>query len=705
MITEVSARNFKGQTFKHELGPVTVFAGPNASGKSARLDALRLALWGHLPEIGKQPGAILGLSSDPEMEVSATLNGKSVTRRWVARTSSNKALPAVGGVMELPEELLSASSFFALSPPKRMEYIFDRATTDDSFDINGLIVRLKVLTCEGWSKRHQNQLELAITTLPPNKSGTEFNAWLRKEIDNYQDRIKVSKQVVDRQAKAIAADAEITQSAKPIDIAKSELESARQALDDAMEKHREAQRGLEKIKKQNSELATLKSELVACEVSDGAEDGLKDQIKESQQEVDEYQSQTDRLSEELDEINTELNKTVDLQDANESARHRAEKLEVLRETCKAQENSVNQHREWAANAEKEVERSRADLGKHAETGRPGEDSVCESCGTNLRDIYDQQLSILKDMVKGASRHHSSEQARLLAAKTAYEETLNELNDLEKMGTEIVELPDNTDLLRDKNVVSEALEKSREADQANEGKKLHIQQMKTELANLEKDHVQRKMIQKQIDEMEIDDPVYWELQLKDVNEKLPALREALNAADLEHTKSAGQQQNQLNTHKRREQLAQAEAELDVHKLVQAAMKDYRNESVNAAIGPFITRAREVADGFLRTHLEFKDGEVGRTEKGRWIAQKTFSGTEQAITYVAFCHALNQSSFKLILMDEMGRMDDDNKRRFVNAMVHLASKGIINQFVCVDVTDDAYMHESTKTPLPGITLIHT
>ena len=52
-IARLTGTNIKGKTFDHELNPVTVFSGPNYSGKTARIDALKLALLGFHPELMK----------------------------------------------------------------------------------------------------------------------------------------------------------------------------------------------------------------------------------------------------------------------------------------------------------------------------------------------------------------------------------------------------------------------------------------------------------------------------------------------------------------------------------------------------------------------------------------------------------------------------------------------------------------------------
>jgi len=68
-IKKLEAVNFRGQTFTRELGPVTLITGDNFAGKTTVTDAIKFALTGTLPGIGKTPPLLYGaLAGDPEAE-------------------------------------------------------------------------------------------------------------------------------------------------------------------------------------------------------------------------------------------------------------------------------------------------------------------------------------------------------------------------------------------------------------------------------------------------------------------------------------------------------------------------------------------------------------------------------------------------------------------------------------------------------------
>lgn len=134
-ITKITARNFKGLSFDQDLAPVTMITGPNFSGKTARVAALRLLLLGHLPEIGGTPRAAFGLSSGREMTVGATNDaGQSFSRSFSVRGDS------IRSEKEMPDDLeqlgplatmLDPNQYFALSDRERAAYVFKQMRSGD----------------------------------------------------------------------------------------------------------------------------------------------------------------------------------------------------------------------------------------------------------------------------------------------------------------------------------------------------------------------------------------------------------------------------------------------------------------------------------------------------------------------------------------------------------------------------------------------
>lgn len=127
-VKNIQARNLKGRTFDRKLGTATIIAGPNDTGKTAMIDAVRLALFGRLPGRKTAP-AIFELSSATTLAVDAELeNGATtiaVTRQWTKKGQSVKGKEeGTDQLPPLPEVLLDANEYFGAGPTKRIDMVF-----------------------------------------------------------------------------------------------------------------------------------------------------------------------------------------------------------------------------------------------------------------------------------------------------------------------------------------------------------------------------------------------------------------------------------------------------------------------------------------------------------------------------------------------------------------------------------------------------
>lgn len=126
-----------------------------------------------------------------------------------------------------------------------------------------------------------------------------------------------------------------------------------------------------------------------------------------------------------------------------------------------------------------------------------------------------------------------------------------------------------------------------------------------------------------------------------------------------------------------------------------------KATEKAFGKVLSVADQFTTGILNSRLEFMDGQLGRrvsaadieagckAKEGSWISHETFSGTEELIAYAAFAVALaNRAPFKLVVMDELGRMAEDRRVQVVERMAELIKSGTIHQFIGVDVDAKAW-----------------
>ena len=143
--THLSIRGLKcWENYEVELGQLTVFQGPNGAGKTAVIQALRLALLGYDPEIGKQLTKTRQLISSPTgvAEIGVSFDSGFGIRRKFGAKSETQVMPSEGESTgaecqaRIDEETgglviaFDLAEFLAFSDQKRQEWFFSHLPRD-----------------------------------------------------------------------------------------------------------------------------------------------------------------------------------------------------------------------------------------------------------------------------------------------------------------------------------------------------------------------------------------------------------------------------------------------------------------------------------------------------------------------------------------------------------------------------------------------
>ena len=137
-ITQVTGLNIKGLDFVQDIDQLTLFIGANGAGKSARSQALILALTGYIPGGGKQNADILdSYGSDDKMVVGVAINNTLFERGFVRTGSTVGQGYKVNGKKVTKEQFAQAmgeagrpvaidiGAFMALSDQKKIDAVMD----------------------------------------------------------------------------------------------------------------------------------------------------------------------------------------------------------------------------------------------------------------------------------------------------------------------------------------------------------------------------------------------------------------------------------------------------------------------------------------------------------------------------------------------------------------------------------------------------
>lgn len=135
MITKLTQEHVKGLSCSLDLENLTAITGPNFSGKTSIATAVRLALLGYDPVLGKSAPKTFQLASDQFMRVGAELldrHGKqlSIERSWTMNRGSVKTT-AGGDTVEWPTHILDVGVFLGASKKDKVKMILASAPPPD----------------------------------------------------------------------------------------------------------------------------------------------------------------------------------------------------------------------------------------------------------------------------------------------------------------------------------------------------------------------------------------------------------------------------------------------------------------------------------------------------------------------------------------------------------------------------------------------
>lgn len=127
----LTGSGIKGREFEHKLEDFNVIVGDNAAGKTARLDAIQLALSG-AHRLGRKSEAIMRLADGTTMSAGLTFDdGSYVKRTWTYVGGSIKALTDSKDFSEVPAVIVNPSEYFGLSPYEKTMLAFRLCKLDE----------------------------------------------------------------------------------------------------------------------------------------------------------------------------------------------------------------------------------------------------------------------------------------------------------------------------------------------------------------------------------------------------------------------------------------------------------------------------------------------------------------------------------------------------------------------------------------------
>lgn len=217
-ITELLATGIKLPSFRHALKQCTIFFGDNAEGKTARADAIRVALMGYHPELGNTAGATFGLCCGARMESTLILSdGSSLSRSWEKKKDSvsSKTVRSPEDFPDTPPVLLNAALYLDMSETKRVNYIASlKDLSDSKWTGESICKAVQKIEFEDPTQSKVAALldiakELDDSDTERHEAEQSVQDWLEAMVAKMRDDLKSARASVDRQAKFIQAQTQL----------------------------------------------------------------------------------------------------------------------------------------------------------------------------------------------------------------------------------------------------------------------------------------------------------------------------------------------------------------------------------------------------------------------------------------------------------------------------------------------------------------
>lgn len=619
-LTKITARNFKGLSFELNLRDINFIVGINFGGKSARTDAIRLLLLGFLPELGKQNRATFGLSSGREMSVEGTFdNGTVLCRTWHLEGDTVKATVNTKDLSILENEslavMLNAETYFALSDRERVNYVFANVPMGGKLTPDDIV----------------NRVESGLIRLG-NKPEVIADVVIRLQGHKQPD---VSPQ------EAVEF------------LLKTAVEMAKSAKEYAVKMEKTAQ-GLSALRANDTEKTVNFSELDARRTTLTQEIQSLHEEKAKHSAAGNHAKATKKRREQLlSELRAKPASDRRMKLTGELTHLKndlANLAVIVREEVEELRTRLTDARAGLRDYEKDIRDVNASISKNerelAEVDSKEKCPYCGAEGTGWKSLKEAEI---KSALSGL--RVKSDQLAEHVGKIA--ETIAAL---------VQEINAKHEALTARETLEKTVIERRTVLDAFDQTLVLFQQKETELAGL---------------------PVQSEEQeaaLNHAQTSLDAKQQELISLDNIRRAAMGRENDIKRLAQAETDRDKAKAEETVAKVAADILREIQAKMVEDAFTPLLATANSLFGAILREPLDYQGGEIGMQRDGVFVTHATFSGTEKLLAYAAIQAALSSKSpVRLMILDELGRLDEDNIAFLVGAIEQSVASGKIEQFI--------------------------
>jgi DNA repair exonuclease SbcCD ATPase subunit len=633
VLKRIIASNLKGQSFDLELGPGTAIIGPNSAGKTAILEAIKFVCRGKFPEVKK--------GSWPEITVSGVFDEGMITRTINTKGSVKTDFPGTIDPATLDIPLLDPEHYFGLTDRERTNYVFERVKLPADYTAESIIAEMERLSLE---EEHTEDVEKSKSDLiselrgPLNDKGLSLQEALATSVELMRTRYTYWNRRCKETQGAVTTLTELKLREKNVAAAPADLEKQIKDL-------------LDQISGHNEKHGTLKQKLFGAEAAIATKKSLEKFLNEDRTDYDTLlkiaREKRLPIAHEFERVSDSI-MGIDIEDlkrelgaARIDNKKSSEAAAIFDDTCK------------------DITKQLEDLDKR---------EACPYCASDEKG-WKHKVSV---KLKGRlAKAQTTFKAQFGIAKAS----LARIVDLEKRITSFNETRAKAEELRQ--------QLKQIGDQ--------IDQI---IIDKDRDEQLRKSREKRLADLQTPETPIPEIE-RDIEAERNAIQTARTKLDelyAQRTAETRLQQDIARAGEAAKEHTVAEAQLLVTKKIAKLLEDKRNGMVMDAFASLFEIANRFTDGILKSPLTMVNGAIGRLGPGgEPIEHYWFGGTEKALTYIAIACALSANSpFKLVLLDEFGRLDENNQMKVLDRLGSMQKAGVIDQFVVA----------GTSLPTPGI-----
>jgi hypothetical protein len=632
-ITDIHASGIKGRTFSQSLTRAVLVHGPNFSGKTTLISAIRLGILGYIPELGATNAATAKLGNGHQFGVRLKFDdGSTLGRDFRVTGDKVSALCSNPGLAErLDSSLLNQSEYFGLNPRERQDYVFTRSTCEVLNPENAVAKIMAEIrnveldeNTELTEKARTNIIDkctqafalhdpqTAITKLTEDKVGilkVEGSSWNKKATDSL-GAVRTLSDLKTREAECSAAS----------------IEEVEEKIKTAEERQKEAQRALGAL--ENQEETARRTSKRKAEI----EEKLNEPDPEP--EIEKQESLIAEAKLRLSEQNP----------GETTAEEWGKKVRFSNSEVTRLSNQIEEER---------AKRERLSL----ELDEIVRWECCPNCGGKPKGWKKKLQDAAEFALNEQNATLTTLRGQLDKAIATDQKTAEEFRQFET-------------IVAARAVLDEIIEKA----------KKRIEEVRKAVA-------ERASYQRELATIQLTPAPAAETLEAARTEELNATRE-LNGLKDKLKDATRLAQSIKNAEQAAQEHNQAVAYVKVIKAIGTKLKERKAKMVAEVFEQVCKDANAIFPFILPSPLAYHDDALGRWDGSTFIQHDTFSGTEEALTYVAIAAALSSKSpFRILMLDEMGRLDAINKPRVMQALGSALANNLLDQVVLVDVANPA------------------